>query len=243
MGRFARESDAILAYSESTARDITKHLGVANEKVTVVPLAVDEDFGPMDHEATAAHLQREYGLEGPFVLFVGTIEPRKNVPTLLRAFAQISGEVPHQLVLAGATGWNSEEFQRTLDETALGDRVFQTGYVRDHRELAAFYSAADLFAFPSYYEGFGLPVLEALTCGCPVVAANNSSIPEVTGEAAVLLNADDVDAWAETMRLLLSNPDKRAQFSEAGLRRAALFSWRDCATRTAEVYRRVAGCV
>lgn len=242
LARFAREADAILTYSESTTRDIAEHLGVSSDKVTVAPLAVDEDLAPRDREEAAEHLRRTYGVRAPFILFVGTIEPRKNVPTLLRAFNKIRNDVPHQLVLAGATGWNPSEFNAALAMTALGDRVLQTGYIQNHTELAAFYSAADLFAFPSYYEGFGLPVLEAMACGCPVVASDNSAIPEVTGNAAVLLPADALDAWAECLKSLLADEDRRAALSEAGKRRAALFSWRDCAQRTAAVYRSVAEC-
>ena len=242
IARFAREADAILTYSEATTRDIVTLLGISREKVTVAPLAVDEGFEQMPRAEAQAHLRRHYGLTKPYVLFVGTIEPRKNVPTLLKAFAKIRGEVPHQLVLAGATGWSPEPFNRALAEAHLDDRLVQTGYIRDHAELAAFYSAADLFAFPSFYEGFGLPVLEAMTCGCPVIAADNSALPEVTGDAAVLLPADDADAWAEAIKALLEDETRREALSEAGQRRATLFSWRECAARTAEVYRRVAAC-
>ncbi|MFO7974033.1 MAG: glycosyltransferase family 1 protein [Candidatus Hydrogenedentota bacterium] len=242
IGRFAREADAILTYSKATTHDIVEQFGVPSEKVTVAPLAVDEDFQRLPRAEAQAHVKQEYGVSTPYLLFVGTIEPRKNVPTLLKAFATICRDIPHQLVLAGATGWNPEPFNRALAETNLGDRLKQTGYVRNHAELAAFYSAADLFAFPSYYEGFGLPVLEAMTCGCPVVAADNSAIPEVTGDAAVLLPADDADSWAETLKTLLENTGQRETLSEAGKRRAATFSWQDCAARTAEVYRSVATC-
>jgi len=242
IGRFAQEADAILAYSESTARDIVAHLGVSPEKVTVAPLAVDEDFQPLRRPDAEEYVRRHYEVRSPYVLFVGTIEPRKNVPLLLRAFSKIRHEVPHQLVLAGATGWNPQQFHRALLEVNLQDRVVQTGYVKNHAELAAFYSAADLFAFPSFYEGFGLPVLEAMTCGCPVIAADNSAIPEVTGADAVLLPAGDTDAWAEAMNALLHDPARRDALSEAGRRRAALFSWHDCAARTAGVYRSVTTC-
>jgi len=139
-------------------------------------------------------------------------------------------------------GWNRAEFDRTLDETGLGGRVLHTGYVEHHAELALFYSAADLFVFPSFYEGFGLPVLEAMTCGCPVAASDTSSIPEVTGGAAVLLPPGDVDAWANTVKELLHDADRRASLSEAGQARAAAFSWKDCAARTFDVYRSVAAC-
>lgn len=242
IGQFARDADAILTYSESTTHDIVEHLGVAREKITVAPLAVDEGFQPVPRETAAEHVKSRHGVQPPYVLFVGTVEPRKNVPTLLRAFSKLRHEIPHQLVLAGATGWEPQRFHEALEETGLGDRVLQTGYVQDHAELAAFYSAADLFVFPSFYEGFGLPPLEAMTCGCPVVAARNSAIPEVVGDAAVLLPADDADAWAETLRALLHDEDRRAALAEAGRQQAARFSWHDCAVRTAGVYRSLASC-
>lgn len=242
IARFAREADAILTYSESTTRDIVRHLGIPAAKVAVAPLAVDDGFRPAPREHAVDHVRRIYGVQPPYMLFVGTIEPRKNVPTLLRAFSRIAGEVPHQLVLAGPMGWNRAEFDRTLDETGLGGRVLHTGYVEHHAELALFYSAADLFVFPSFYEGFGLPVLEAMTCGCPVAASDTSSIPEVTGGAAVLLPPGDVDAWANTVKELLHDTDRRASLSEAGQARAAAFSWKDCAARTFDVYRSVAAC-
>ncbi|HOF39163.1 MAG TPA: glycosyltransferase family 1 protein [Candidatus Hydrogenedentes bacterium] len=242
IARFAREAHGILVYSESTARDIERLLEVPSTKIHVAPLAVDESIGPMPREEAAAQVCRICGVQGPFILFVGMIEPRKNIPTLLRAFQKIAREIPHQLVLAGPLGWNPEEYQHVRDEMQLGDRVVHTGYVDDHAALAAFYSAADLFVFPSLYEGFGLPVLEAMACGCPVLASGNSSMPEVTGGAAVLLPADDADAWAETMKGLLHDSSRRAALSEAGRARAAAFSWKDCAARTFGVYRSVAAC-
>ncbi|MCX5759604.1 MAG: glycosyltransferase family 1 protein, partial [Candidatus Hydrogenedentes bacterium] len=186
------------------------------------------------------HVVAQYALPGPYILFVGTLEPRKNLPVLLRAFARIAKDVPHALVLAGGAGWNVAPILATLESLELGDRVRRIGFVRTTEDLSALYSAADVFVLPSRYEGFGLPLLEAMTCGCPVVAADNTSIPEVAGDAALLCGTDDVDAFAEALRTAVSDAAVRARLIEAGRERRKQFSWRTCAEQTLGVYRSVA---
>jgi glycosyltransferase involved in cell wall biosynthesis len=237
--RFAAEADAILAYSESTKRDIVHYLDIDPGKVTIAPLAVDEDFQPMDRAEAEAHLARHYGIQTPFLLFVSTLEPRKNVPGLLRAFARVKDSIPHKLVLVGNVGWNADEIFETVEELRLGDRVVRPGYIPTHSELAAFYSAADLFVFPTFYEGFGLPVLEALQCGCPVIASDNSSLPEVAGDAAAYVKADDAEGLARAIEELVSDPAKRAALAARGPEQARRFSWKHCAEQTLGVYRSV----
>lgn len=186
-----------------------------------------------------AFLHRQ-GLVRPYVLAVGNLEPRKNLPGLLRAFARLAPEVPHDLVLVGAEGWLTGEIHATLDELRLGGRVRMTGFVED-ADLPAWYGAADLFVYPSLYEGFGLPVLEAMACGAPVVTSNVSSLPEVAGDAALLVDPSDVDSIAEEMRRGLTDAALALDLRRRGQLRAADFTWDRTAEQTVAVYREVAG--
>ncbi len=240
--RFVAEADAVLTCSEATKADIVTRLGIDPAKITVALGAVEEGFAPIDVDVAKARITRDYGIEGPFLLFVGTLEPRKNLPGLLRAFAKVAHEIPHKLVLVGGMGWNTEEIFDTLDTINLGDRIVCAGYLASHAELPTWYSAADAFVFPSFYEGFGLPVLEALTCGCPVITSDNSSLPEVVGEAALQVNPRDEDGLAEQIRRVALDAELRKRLAAQGIVQAQRFSWRDCAQATLAVYRRIAGC-
>lgn len=239
VGRFCREADAVIADSEWTKGDIIKYLEVDGSKITVAHLAVGEHIArrPPDE---AAHLVRaRYGIEGPFLLSVGTIEPRKNIVGLLRAFALLAERLPHRLVLIGSLGWNAQEVLRTIDDLALGTRVERPGYVPDE-DLASFYSAADAFVIPSHYEGFGLPLLEAMTCGCPAVAAGNSSLPEVGGDGPVYVDSRDEEGLAAAMESLVTDEELRAGVVARGLAQSAKFSWRKCADITVGIYKKLA---
>jgi len=240
--RFATEAGAVMACSEATKADIVARLGVDPAKVTVAPGAVDETFVPMEREAARRHVATHYGIVGPFLLFVGTLEPRKNVPGLLRAFARLAPSIPHTLVLVGPVGWNAEPIFETLGSLRLGDRVKRIGYVASHAELPAFYGAADAFVFPTFYEGFGLPLVEALMCGCPVVTSDNSSVPEATGGAAVYADPSDPEDMAAGMQRVLEDTALRASLIARGRAHAQQFSWAACAQTTLGVYRRLASC-
>jgi glycosyltransferase involved in cell wall biosynthesis len=239
--RFAAEADAVIACSESTRADTIELLGADPGKVAVVYEAVDEDFAPVDRSEAASRLERAYGIRGPFVLFVGTVEPRKNLRALVEAFARIAGDVPHTLVLAGGPGWNSAPVFEAVERLGLGERVVCTGFVSNHSDLACFYSAADLFVFPSLYEGFGLPLLEAMTCGCPITAAKTSSIPEVAGAAALYFDPASPGDIAACIKSLLEDAPMRSGLAAKGLVQAAKFSWDTCAQATLDVYKRVMG--
>jgi glycosyltransferase involved in cell wall biosynthesis len=170
---------------------------------------------------------------------VGTLEPRKNIAGLLRAFARLPKQFPHRLVLVGGPGWNAGSILAALEAPDLKDRVIRPGFVPD-ADRALFYSAADLFVLPSFYEGFGLPVLEAMTCACPVVASNTSSIPEVAGDAALLCDPRDDDALAQAIAHVLEDDALRSGMVRRGISQAATFSWRSCAETTLAVYRTLA---
>lgn len=237
----SRSASHIIAVSQSTKRDVTRLLGVPNEKVTVIYEAAHPLFRPVDKSLAKAHVKAKYGIEGDFILFVSTLEPRKNLPTLLAAYHRLITSYKNQteLVIAGHKGWLTQEVDQTIDKYHLRERVCFLGSV-DNESLASLYNAARVFALPSFYEGFGLPPLEAMACGTPVIVSNTSSLPEVVGDAGVLVDPNDVEAWSAALARVLSDPELHAEMSEKGKRRASLFSWERAARDTLSVYRKVA---
>lgn len=230
--------DAVITDSEASKRDIVRFLPVPAERVRVVPLAAHGSFRPLPRDAAAA-VARRYGLESPYLLYVGALEPRKNVPMLLRVFARLRARFANlTLAIGGRPAWKFEEIFRTLDQLGLGDAVRFTGFVPD-AHLPGLYSAASAFCFPSLYEGFGLPVLEALACGTPTVCSNSSSLPEVAGEAALLVEPTNEAAWEEALGRVLADEGLASELRSRGPVQAARFSWERTAARTVEVYRAV----
>lgn len=238
MPRFLRQAEAVIAVSECTRRDAVRLYGLAEGKVHVIYEGVSPHFRPAGVAEVAA-LRQKYGLPERFILFVGTLEPRKNLGTLLEAYAALrAGGAPQRLVVAGRRGWRCGALFARLRDLGLEEEVILPGLV-DEGDLPALYTAADLLAFPSLYEGFGLPVLEAMACGTPVVCANTSSLPEVAGEAALLLGPHDVGAWVRATGRVLADPALRESLRAAGLARARRFTWQAAARRTQQVYRAV----
>lgn len=234
----ARSAERVITISEHTARDLVDWLALDPGKIRVIPLAVS----PAIRRLSGSELQvfrMRYGIERPYILAVGTLEPRKNLPMLMRAFAAIRDRVPHRLVLVGPEGWLTGELHDTIRELGLGDRLVLTGFVSD-AELGGWYSASDLVAFPSWYEGFGLPLLEAMSCGAPVLASSTSSLPEVGGDAAVYAAPDDQEAWTSMLLELLGDESARERMSRAGLQRSRAYSWDRSARETWDVYREAA---
>ncbi len=202
-------------------------------------MGVNPRFRPADQGEIDA-VRRKYELPDQFVLFVGTIEPRKNLVNLLEALAALKREGHGaKLVVAGRKGWLSADFDARLRSLGLESDVTFPGFVPDE-DLPAVYSAATVFAFPSWYEGFGIPILEAMACGTPVVCSNTSSLPEVVGDAALMVAPDDVRALKEALGRVLSDPELRGRFTAHGIVRAAPFTWQRTAEQTAAVYRAVA---
>ena len=236
--RFLRACGKIIAISESTKMDAIRLYGIPEEKVVVTHLAVDAHFRPADAGAIAMVRER-HCLPERFLLYVGTIEPRKNLSVLLDALKILmerGGGVP--LVVAGAKGWMYEEFFLKVRKTGLEGNVLFTGYIPD-KELPELYSAAEAFLYPSLYEGFGFPVLEAMACGTPVVCSNSSSLPEVAGKAAILLSPDAPGDWADTIKGVLDSGTLRERMRDEGIRQASRFRWEKTARETWEVYRTV----
>jgi glycosyltransferase involved in cell wall biosynthesis len=234
----ARVADAIIVPSEAVKGDVMRILGLPPERLFVIPEAAGPAFHPQDAVAIEA-VRRRYGLEGPFLLSVGSLEPGKNRERLLQAFARLRARgLNHTLVVAGQRAWRYEGDAPLARRLGLADSVRFLGHV-PQADLPALYSAAEVFVFPSLYEGFGLPALEALACGTPVVASNVSALPEVVGDAALQVSPLDVEALAGAMERLLRDDRLRSDLRERGLERAAQFSWEKAARQTVEVYHRV----
>ncbi len=233
--RTVRWADRVIADSEHTRADLVRLLGLGPERVDVVHLGVDPAFRPLRDSDALTTVRARYGLPGSFVLYLGTIEPRKGLDTLIAAFASLAGHLPHHLVVVGKKGWYADALFRQVEALGLRQRVHFVGYVADE-EIPAIYNLADLFVFPSRYEGFGLPPLEAMACGTPVVASAAASLPEVLGEAALLVPPADSAALAGAMRQALQDSELRARLHARGLDRAAQFSWESTARKTASVY-------
>lgn len=233
----ARLADRIITPSESTKNEVIQHLKIDAAKVVVIPDAPRSCFTPLPL-AEAGATRRKFGIEENFIFFAGTIEPRKNLATLLNAFQEIlrSTDLRPQLVIAGKKGWLMDEFWQALESAGLEDRLIFTGYLLDD-ELRALYSAARVFVYPSLYEGFGLPPLEAMACGAPVIVSRIPSLIETAGGAARQVAPLDVQDLARNIIDLLENDSQRGYLSSAGTTHAARFSWEKVATATLAVYR------
>lgn len=240
----AQRAVRVIATSENTRRELIEWLALSPGRVVTVPNGVSEEFAPASAAAIEA-FRGQQGLPARFILFVGTLEPRKNVERLLAAFAQARSRLDADtcLVVAGSKGWYYQQIFAQAAALGQGDqppRVIFPGFIPAD-QLPWWYRAATVFVYPSLYEGFGLPVLEAMASGTAVITSNTSSLPEVAGDAAILIDPTDVDAMADALVRLLNDADLRGQLSAAGVRQAAKFSWRRCAEETVAVYREALG--
>jgi glycosyltransferase involved in cell wall biosynthesis len=236
-GESVRRAERVIAVSQRTASDAIRLLGVDPVRVRVVHEAAAPVFSPRPREELASvAARRGFDPNRPYVLFVGTLEPRKNVPLLLEAFALLRRHMDAQLLLVGARGWLDEPIFAAHARSGVGEAVRFLGSLGED-ELAVLYSHAGVFALPSLYEGFGLAVLEAMACGAPVVSSNAGPLPEVAGDAAILLAPQDPATWAEEIGKVLADPGRAAALRQRGLARAKAFSWDAAAHATREVYR------
>lgn len=232
------KADSIAVDSEYTRQDLLDQLRVPPEKVVTVHLAANPLFEREYDQQAIDNTLKYLNLPPGFILFVGTLEPRKNVPTLLHAYKQTyqkKNGIDVPLVLVGGRGWLYEEIFKTIRSLELEKHVHHLSGLSDEK-LAHLYHAAGLLALPSHYEGFGLPPLEAMHCGCPVIVSNRASLPEIVGQAGVLLEADDVDAWAAVMEKVLCNSSFRRQMVQAGYQQAKTFSWEQTAAAMLTLY-------
>jgi glycosyltransferase involved in cell wall biosynthesis len=232
----SRVCDRIIADSHQTKADIIELLGIPDEKINVIHLAADERFRPMPISEVQAILDK-YRLPSKYILFVGTLEPRKNLLGLLKAYYALkqNSEYSEKLVIVGAKGWKYSSIFQWIRDNALLDDVIFTGFV-DDGDLPALYNGATVFVLPSIYEGFGLPILEAMNCGIPVIASNRSSIPEVAGAAGILLDPEDYDVWAMEIQKMLTSLDHRKYYSALSLEQGKKFTWKRTAYETKQVY-------
>jgi glycosyltransferase involved in cell wall biosynthesis len=229
-----RAARQVIAISQATKDDLLRHYGADPARVSVVHHGLSAGFRPAEPPAVAAARAR-HGLAAPYLLYVGTVQPRKNLQRLIEAFALVAAEYADlSLVIAGRRGWLTEAIERRAGQLGLASRVRFLGYLPDE-DLPALLSGAAAFVFPSLYEGFGMPVLEAMACGAPVLTASDSSLPEVAGDAALLVDPTDVHAIAAGLRQIVGDERLRADLRARGLARAAAFTWERCARETLAV--------
>jgi glycosyltransferase involved in cell wall biosynthesis len=235
MPLYCRRATGIIAVSEQTKRDVVAAYGVAREKITVIYEAAAPGFRPQT-AAVVAQAKQRYGLPERYLLSVGTIEPRKNLGRVLTAFERLRGEgLVDAFVIVGKRGWLYDDFFAQLEQSPAKEAVIFPGWVEDG-DLPAIYAGAAAVAFPSEFEGFGLPALEGMACGAPVVCSKTSSLPEIAGDAALLVEPTNTDEITEALRRVLREPELAAEMRRNGYAQAAEFSWERAARETAQVY-------
>ncbi|MDQ3173467.1 MAG: glycosyltransferase family 4 protein, partial [Acidobacteriota bacterium] len=239
--RSARMAARVLALSEHARLDIISTYKIAPNRVTAIPIAAPTHFRPVEDEYELQRVRQIYGINGDYILSVSSIQPRKNLTRLLSAYERLrrtrpEGSLP-QLVLVGKRAWLYRETLKAIEK--LGTGVIVTGYVPE-TDLPALYSGALCFVYPSFFEGFGLPPLEAMKCGTPVITGDRTSLPEVVGDGGVLVNPFDIDAIASAIATMVDDSSFRSRLRIESLNRARIFDWRETARRTLEVYKQAA---
>jgi len=231
---YAKKASAIVTMTHLGSKDIVRYMGADSKKMHVIYEAYNENCRVLKKEETD-EVRAKYSLPERFILFVGGLTPLKNFGNLLRAFKSVENKIPHHLVVVGWKRWKFSRDMKLLEELGLSDRVLFKGFASDE-EIPAFFNLADLFAFPSIYEGFGIPALEAMACGCPVIASKTGCSPEVVGDAAGLVDPYDPDMIAECIQKILKDDALRQRLIDKGIERAKHFSWRKTATQTLSLF-------
>lgn len=228
----------VLSVSENTKKDLMKIFPVKENRIGIIHNAASDSFGVIEHDQCLA-VKEKFGLPDEFILSVGTIEPRKNYKTLIEAFAKIKPHHPDtKLVIVGKKGWKSENIMQLIEDLGVKEDILFTGYVKE-KELAKLYNLASVFAYPSLYEGFGIPPLEAMKCGCPVITSNISSLPEVVDDAAILIDPHSAEELTNALHKLLSTPSLQQELKEKGLGQHKKFSWETSARKLLAIINQV----
>jgi len=235
-----QKATKIIAVSEQTRYDIMKFYNVPKEKIEVIYEAISKKFFPIQDREKLKAVKQKYKLPEKYILFVGVIEPRKNISLLIRAFAKLKRKraIRQKLVIVGPRGWHCKEVFNTAKETGLNNEIIFTGYVSDE-DLPYIYNGADIFVYPSFYEGFGFPPLEAMACGVPVITSNVSSLPEVVGDAGIRIDPYSLDNLVEKIYILLTDVRFRETMIKKGLERMKVFSWEKAARKTLGIYKEI----
>ncbi|MCM8810626.1 MAG: glycosyltransferase family 4 protein, partial [Candidatus Omnitrophica bacterium] len=237
-----KKADMIITVSYNTKKDLLNHFKIDSEKITVIyPGLHHENIRPIEDYEKIEDLKKKYGIYGKYLLFVGAIEPKKNIPKLIDAFIIVKEKFPElKLVLCGKIGWKAEIFYKKMKDLPekIKKDIILTGYV-PVSDLPYLYNGCEVFVYPSLYEGFGSPVVEAMSCGVPVVTSNISSLPEVVGDAGILVNPENKEEIAEAILSILTDQNLKKTLSKKGIERAKLFSWENTAKKTLELYKKV----
>lgn len=226
-----KKASKIITISESTKSQLIDNYDVKSDKISVITPAADNDYYYPRSASEVSNIRKKYGLPAKYVLFTSTLEPRKNIEGVLRSYAALDEKIKkaYGLVLAGGKGWEDESILKTINELrAAGENIITTGYVPDE-DLPAIYSGAALFVYPSFYEGFGIPPLEAMACGVPVISADNTSLPEVVGNAGLYVKAEDTAGLTLLIEQVLANPKLAKELRQKGFKQAKKFSWQESA--------------
>ena len=238
---YIKKADKIISVSENTKKDILQFFNIPEEKIAVTYESIPGYYNNLIDHVQVKKILKKYSITGKFILFVGMIEPRKNILSLLKAFVELDKELDLDLVIVGKKGWDYDEIEqyiKNIEKMKLKNNIILTGYIAEE-ELKYFYQEAFMFIYPSLYEGFGLPPLQAMACGTPVITSNISSLPEVVGDAAIKINPDSLDCLVKSIKLVYNDQDFRNLLIKKGLERAALFNLEKIAQNTLRIYESV----
>jgi glycosyltransferase involved in cell wall biosynthesis len=236
-----KKNKKVITVSNATKRDLINIFKIPEEKIVTIYPAVDREiFRPISNSDALNRVKEKYILPDKFILFVSTLEPRKNLPTLLKAFYNLKRKksIPHKLVCVGKKGWFYEKIFETVKNLNLEDNVIFTGYVPDE-DLVAIYNLAEVLVYPSFYEGFGLPILEAMSCGCPVIASNTSSMPEVVGDAGILIDPYSVEEVENAIQKVIEDETLSNKLRKKSIKRSQYFSWKKTASEVLKCFYKV----
>jgi glycosyltransferase involved in cell wall biosynthesis len=235
---YFRRADSIISVSNSASADIVRHTGVDPRKLVTIYHGVGEHFSPIEDDRRRGTLRQKYNLPEKYLLYVGQIYPMKNFSGILKAFSALRKTVPYKLVVVGKPALKFEKELKLIDTLGLQEDVIRIGWVADE-DLPAIYGMATALVFPSLYEGFGIPIIEAMACGCPVLTSNRGATAEVAGDAALLVEPTEVASISEGMHRLIEDADLRERLIAKGLRRCRDFTWENCAKRTIALFRKI----